>query len=432
MEPLFRALYLANPSFDIRSTHVVTDRNNLRKLLSFVNPSLGKDERNTFTMNIEIVNNTAIFCREETATQEYIAPHEFRGFGHEFEKAYTTCSLHDSTGHHRIISYHFGGLNLILRHETDGYLWVSQTPKLVRAYHNKGIFQQPQVEDVTEEINRWEEAHQGDLRRLAALIRNLLDMVKKCGGIATARYDIQGDKIVLQKANREKMLPEDLYLKWDDGNESKTVASIVDQGLGTESGAKPASGAQVTKVTYGNPNDTPFYDVINFAVETGFRHVFRRLPTQLTSYRLLCQTLESHAVDVLEGRTLRDIMEDMRRGKSDWDPEERREIRGCKSTARDSAFRLVYILLQGTFVLNVGDKDRAYNATEFVVSHSRIFRYRARKMVREAYAERFQFSEKQRKHLEKWSSSTTGSEETDVTTEEESLYLDSDDSDDFF
>jgi hypothetical protein len=40
LEPLFRALYITNPSFDIRSTDVVADRNNIRKLLSFINPPL--------------------------------------------------------------------------------------------------------------------------------------------------------------------------------------------------------------------------------------------------------------------------------------------------------------------------------------------------------------------------------------------------------
>lgn len=322
LEPLFRALYLADPSFDIRSTHVVTDRNNLHKLLSFVNPSLGKNERQPFTINIEMAGDTAIFVREETATHEYIAPHDFRGFGHEFEKAYTTSSLNGSTGHHRIITYHFGGLNLIIRHETDGYvgadagtalpstpeadgdvlsgmlgslslspeaprltntkltvqeegrvvprestleiktrashrvlgisevapqLWVSQTPKLVRAYHSKGIFQEPRVEDVSVDIRRWEEVHQADLRKLAALIRRLLDLVKECGGTTTVRYDVQGDKLVVQKAEVRKMLPTDLYSKWDGGKDSKDITNTVDQEAGPESGAKLTDGTGGTK-----------------------------------------------------------------------------------------------------------------------------------------------------------------------------------------
>ncbi|PSS18279.1 hypothetical protein M430DRAFT_275708, partial [Amorphotheca resinae ATCC 22711] len=267
LEPLFRALCIANPSFDIRSIDVVTDRNNIRKLLSFINPAMTRNGLETFTIKIEVTKNTAIFCREETATHEFIKPYEFRGYGHEFEKAYTTSQISASTGHHRIISYRFSDLNFIVRYETDGYvdtgtsipasnsnependslssmlgflslsppnglpsttpavskltvkeegqmvplesilevktrvfhnplkiqdivpqLWVSQTPKLVRAYHHKGTFQLPEVEDVAAEITKWEEANQRDLRKLAALIKKILKVVKGCDGNAIVKY----------------------------------------------------------------------------------------------------------------------------------------------------------------------------------------------------------------------------------------------------
>jgi hypothetical protein len=200
---------------------VVTDRNNVRKLLSYVDPSSSRNGLEAFTINIEVTQDTAIFSRDETKTQEIIGPDEFTGFGHEFEKAYTVNQIRGSTGHHRIISYRFGDLNFLVRHETDGYtytdsstlsskakdpaqdgllsmlgklslspadshsgtvsimiikeegtvvplestleiktrvshkrlemskitpqLWVSQTPKLVRAYHEKDMFQTPVV-----------------------------------------------------------------------------------------------------------------------------------------------------------------------------------------------------------------------------------------------------------------------------------------------
>ena len=300
LEPLFRALYIVNPSFDIRSIDVVTDRNNIRKLLSFINPSSNRNGLEKFTINIEVTKNTAIFCREETATHEFIGPHEFKGYGHEFENAYTTSQISGSTGHHRIISYRFGDLNFIVRHETDGYvdtdtritsssskeleddslssmlgslslsptnrppsttpagskltikeegqvvplestlevktrvfhkpleikeiapqLWVSQTPKLVRAYHNKGAFQGPKVEDVAAEIRRWEKRNQMDLRKLAALINKILNVVKGYGGNAIVKYDDKGDKLVVRKVDGKKMLPKDLYSKWDDRDNSE-------------------------------------------------------------------------------------------------------------------------------------------------------------------------------------------------------------------
>jgi hypothetical protein len=68
IEPLFRAVYITNPTFDIRPIDVVTDRNNVRKLLSFINPFSLQDGLQTFTIHIEVTKNTAIFCRKETAT----------------------------------------------------------------------------------------------------------------------------------------------------------------------------------------------------------------------------------------------------------------------------------------------------------------------------------------------------------------------------
>jgi hypothetical protein len=38
---------------------------------------------------MDMTAQTAIFSRNETATYEVIGRGEFRGFGHEFEKAYT-------------------------------------------------------------------------------------------------------------------------------------------------------------------------------------------------------------------------------------------------------------------------------------------------------------------------------------------------------
>jgi hypothetical protein len=298
LEPLFRALYVSRPSFDIGSIDVVTDRSNIRKLLAFVNPRSSKYKREKFTINIEVVKNTAVFCRDETATSEYIGPNEDRGYGHTFEKTYTARQVNGSTGHHRIVSYRFGGLNFLLRHETDGYvgsadqkllptdgqmrevddlssdlvhlslsppnsskgniqpagskllirkvgrvipldstleiktrvarrplglsevlsqLWISQTPKLVRAYHTKGLFALPKVEDVAAEIKTWEACNQKDLRRLAGLIRKIRDVARDKGGRAVLRYDAMSDKLILRKLRRKLLLPKDLYLKMGGG-----------------------------------------------------------------------------------------------------------------------------------------------------------------------------------------------------------------------
>jgi hypothetical protein len=316
LEPLFRALYTAEPAFDLRSVDVVSDRNNIRKLLTFIDPSSSRNGLEPFTIDVESNGSTVVFSRTETKTKEYIAPHEFKGYGHEFEKAYTTSDIRDSTGHHRIVSYRFGGLTFIIRHEVDGYveegaasrptrkakasegashltdllgalsigdppkttrppgskmaireeghsvplnstleiktrvshkpmlirdvapqLWVSQTPKLIRAYHQRGKFPIPQVEDVTDQIRAWERHHQANLKKLAALIKKIVVVVREygVGGSGVIKYDSATDALVVAKnpvAKRvQKMLPEDLYFRYEDEDKTQKASSAAAQDL---------------------------------------------------------------------------------------------------------------------------------------------------------------------------------------------------------
>lgn len=146
------------------------------------------------------------------------------------------------------------------------------------------------------------------------------------------------------------------------------------------------------------------------------------MPSRISEYQVLCETLEFLAVDVLSGRDLKAIMKDLREGQSDWDPEERHVINGNKALARDSAFRLLYMFLLGEFQSNNKDSITAYNAAIYVVSHAKTFKSRARKMVREAYENRFQATEKQRAKLDMWATrweTPADSEKGEMTTEEE-------------
>ncbi|KAK8035839.1 hypothetical protein PG991_001912 [Apiospora marii] len=273
MEPLFRALCEADPTFDVRGIDVVTDRNNMRKLLSFIDPTSDRYGMESFIIHAELAGGkTVILSRVEPQTHEFIGRNKFKGHGHEFEKAYTTCEIPNSTGHHRIIRYCFGGLSYVVRFEVDAYvdagdpvdekpladlkydsrltvrkqgriipsestleiktrvahkpmtisdlasqLWSSQTPKLVRAYHHNGLFgKEAHVQDVAYEIAGWERAQQPQLKKLAALMTKLTDLVKGFGGSCLIRCSSEGaEELVLQKTEDGKpMLPSDLYVKW--------------------------------------------------------------------------------------------------------------------------------------------------------------------------------------------------------------------------
>lgn len=308
LEPLFRALYTIQPSFSMDGVDLITDRNNLRKLLCFINPKLERSSREPFTINVEVTsNNTAIFCRDGVNPIQFVKRNEFRGFGHEFEKAYTTNQVTNGAGHHRIISYQLGSLSLILRYETDAYvdgygnmmdsnlasnpsrsrpprnpangdlssmldslslghghvpsssssspavrtnltvkeegkavpneatleiktriahkplsiqevipqLWIAQTPNLVRAYHNNGLFRRPGVEDLTAEIKAWEDGHQKDLARLVGVIRRIIEVVGRNGGKGVVKFDRAGDQLVVSKG-QGRLLPDDLYSIFDE------------------------------------------------------------------------------------------------------------------------------------------------------------------------------------------------------------------------
>ncbi|ORY11542.1 hypothetical protein BCR34DRAFT_624793 [Clohesyomyces aquaticus] len=122
LEPLFRALYIEQPEFDVTGVDVVTDRNNLRKLLGFVNKRWSRGGREDFTMHVEVRGKTAILQRQESKTMEFIPKGQIRGYGHGFERKCMESRVKGSTGHHRIIGYRFGGLDFVVRHETDGYV----------------------------------------------------------------------------------------------------------------------------------------------------------------------------------------------------------------------------------------------------------------------------------------------------------------------
>ncbi|PYH77572.1 hypothetical protein BO82DRAFT_423346 [Aspergillus uvarum CBS 121591] len=122
IEPLFRALYLQRPDFDIRCVDLVTDRSNIRKLLSVINPKLDKRALATFTIHVERHGKTVLLCCEESSTKELKPRTEFRGYGQEFEKATTTSCVAGGTSHYRITSYDLGGLSCVVRYEADSYV----------------------------------------------------------------------------------------------------------------------------------------------------------------------------------------------------------------------------------------------------------------------------------------------------------------------
>jgi hypothetical protein len=63
-------------------------------------------------------------------------------------------------------------------------------------------------------------------------------VVKGCGGSAIVKYDNRGGGLVVRKVDGKRMLPKDLYSKWDNKDNLETEANT-DRVAGAESAVKP-------------------------------------------------------------------------------------------------------------------------------------------------------------------------------------------------
>ena len=271
LEPLFRALSLTQPGLKMNDIDLVSDRRNLRVLLGFVS---GK--KSPFRIDVEVVNNTVLFYCWTPKPLTYI--NGFAGYGHEFEKA-STCrprGVKDSMTHTRAIRYMFGDVKIILRYEVDGctgfdddlrrgmpaprsnktptgytvlrwgnlvapsriieiktgavgksldvsknieQLWFSQTPILCAGHYDEtGTFTSITKRNILRmgKLKEWEESHQEQLKKLAALLRVIVELARTATWKKCALVSSQGTlKIFSLVDQNEKGLPVDLQSMWE-------------------------------------------------------------------------------------------------------------------------------------------------------------------------------------------------------------------------
>jgi hypothetical protein len=119
---------------------IVTDRNNLRKLMRFIgangpnqDPRPNRNRSREFRIDAQLAQNgrTLVLTRYEESTVDSAT--SFKGYGHNFELAVTVerpplvavnqsrtvVSRFKTTGYHRIIRYDLLGLRFMVRFEVD-------------------------------------------------------------------------------------------------------------------------------------------------------------------------------------------------------------------------------------------------------------------------------------------------------------------------
>ncbi|KAI6776403.1 hypothetical protein HG530_000348 [Fusarium avenaceum] len=247
LEPAVVAVMKMNP--EPIPVDIVACGSTIGNLLRFAK---GADIDRSFRILVEKVGETVHLIRRENSPQEKIEG--VQGFGHTFPEAYTTwdSGVKRSKSHQRILAYQFGGLDLMVRFEGDGYigssrlqtssktekgdaltqiqslgitetlsdgtrelqvinggvsvpqssvfelktrsvkarerdhlaeqlprLWIAQITQFLLAYHETGVFRDENIEikNVKADIDEWQELNQPSLKRLAALLRLIIDKV---------------------------------------------------------------------------------------------------------------------------------------------------------------------------------------------------------------------------------------------------------------
>lgn len=123
-EPSFRALKAMEPNFPLRFVDVVGCGSTIGNLLRF---AASQSQTKPFRFDVDVVGNTVLFARRERSSTELITG--LQGYGHTFPEAYTTwdSDVRNSCSHQRIVHYEFGGLQFLVRSETDGYVKVGKS-----------------------------------------------------------------------------------------------------------------------------------------------------------------------------------------------------------------------------------------------------------------------------------------------------------------
>jgi hypothetical protein len=122
-EPIFQALAIMNPTKRFDDIDIVVNRNTLQKLFAF---GSFKRSYDAFHVDLDIIGNTLFIGRKERHPQS----DRNSGYGRTFETDFTAedPELLDVHGHHRVIQYDMGGIQVAIRIEADGYYDSEDSP----------------------------------------------------------------------------------------------------------------------------------------------------------------------------------------------------------------------------------------------------------------------------------------------------------------
>ena len=123
LEPIFLSL---THSSALTGLDLITDRNNLRKLFSFLGTPPASRDALEWRIDAECVGRTVLFTRwERNSVRKPGGAAPNRGWRYEFHATATESArkgAERSEGCHRLVRYCFGGMNVLVRFEIDASL----------------------------------------------------------------------------------------------------------------------------------------------------------------------------------------------------------------------------------------------------------------------------------------------------------------------
>ncbi|BAE59664.1 unnamed protein product [Aspergillus oryzae RIB40] len=227
LEPLFRALSLTQPNMKLNDIDLVTDRRNLRLLLGFVSTRQPKAVRNSLTHNRIIrymFGDVKIIMRYEvdgcTGSDKDIRTAMPISEVQRTPTGYTVLKCGQLVSPSRIIEIKTGaaGKNLVISKNTE-QLWFSQTPFLCAGHYDEvgnftSITKKNHLKLGT--LQKWENSHQEQLKKLATLLRVIVELAKAAAWKKFALVSSENTLKVFGLTNQnDKGLPVDLHSMWE-------------------------------------------------------------------------------------------------------------------------------------------------------------------------------------------------------------------------
>ncbi|GLA61731.1 hypothetical protein AtubIFM54640_002256 [Aspergillus tubingensis] len=250
LEPLLRAITTTTtatgkPKVNLTTTDLITDRRNLRLLLSFVSSS-----KKPFRIDVEVINTTVLLSLWTSSKTNFVG--QFQGYGHSFEKAATWNPryIRGSIIHNRAVRYTLGGIHILLRVINSGTLvhpnriieiktgpvskrldnsknleqmWFSHTPILCTGqYQPDGTFLPARAQNMEKEgrLEQWERDNEEKIRRLVRVLEMVFEVVRGVPHRCALVHDGDGVLRVYQvdenaKGGLGRGVPRDLRALWD-------------------------------------------------------------------------------------------------------------------------------------------------------------------------------------------------------------------------